>query len=522
MPETLSEKQERLAAQFQAILQGENPEMDVSPGSVIYELSVKPNVSILAKQEVGLDILRENMSLIQVLDQEEPDQIMVDRLLSNFSVARRSGARAVGTLNIYTRSTQNVSISQAQRFTCGGVELQPLKAYVGVNGTVLPNDTESLSYVQMRQFDSTLYVFTIEASTIDVMDSVLSPGQICTTIPVIPQVVQVEVASTFTGGSLEESTNSLLSRARTNINAHVLTGRDNIKAFLTDNGVTEVLDAAVFGMGDDLMLRDNRYGASGGGAVDAYIRTAVVPASVVTTLTGIKDADGVWTIEIPADDFPGAYGVTRIRYGTVPITEYTEVLGFDTQSTAPWMSEAIHARYSIYQTLEVQFSAWDILVDADSASFEVTVLYMPGLTALQELIETPDVRSYGFDMLIKGAVPVVVNIDVTIRYWKGLNVPEASEFQLAIANTINGKLTGEELLQSSEIVYACKRLFPQGEVSMPIQMFARTWLPAGGSVYTTSQQYVKVPVLTGLSYKNSVFACFPNSVNVSLLEIVPQ
>jgi hypothetical protein len=116
----------------------------------------------------------------------------------------------------------------------------------------------------------------------------------------------------------------------------------------------------------------------------------------------------------------------------------------------------------------------------------------------------------------------VVSIDVSIRYWKGLDIPAASEFQLAIANTVNGKLTGEEFLQSSEIVYACKRLFPQGEVSMPVHLFGRTWLPAGGSVYSSSQSYIKVPNLEGLSYRNSVFACFPSNVNVSLVEIVPQ
>lgn len=522
MAETIDEKQDRLAAQFQSILQDENPEMDIAPGSVMYELTVKPNASLLAKQEAGLDVMRENMSLIQVLNQEDPDQIMVDRLLSNFNVARREGARAVGTLNIYTRSTQNVSVTQAQRFFCGGIELQPLKSYVGVNGDVLPNDTESLSYVQMRQFNETTFVFTIEASTVDVMKSVLSPGQDCTATPPIPQVTKAEVASTFTGGSVEENTNSLLQRARTQMNAHVLTGRDNIKAFLSDNGVIDVLDAAVFGMGDDLMLRDNRYGSSGGGSVDAYIRTAVVPASVVTVLSGIRDVNDVWTVEIPTDDFPGAYGVVQIKYGENVITEYTEIVGFDTQLGAPWINEAAHARYSVYQTLSVQFTAWDIVIAEDTASFEVTVLYMPGLQSLQDLVEEPDVRSYGFDMLIKGSVPVVVDVDVTINYWKGLDVPEESEFQLAIANTINGKLTGEEFLQASEIVYACKRLFPQGEIAMPVNMFARTWLPEGGSVYSSSQSYVKVPDIEGLSYRNSVFACFPNSINVSLIEVVPQ
>lgn len=520
--ETLAEKQERVASQLQLILQAENPDIDVSPGTVLYELTVKPNASILAKQEMGLDVLRDNMSLVQVLDQETPDQVMVDRLLSNFNVARREGERATGTLSIFTRSRQNVVIPPNQRFWCGGIELQPDRAYVGVSGSILPNDTDSFSYVQTREYSTGVYVFTIGAVTVDVMVSVLSTGQICTAVPPIPQVTSVETASTFSGGSLTESTAALLTRARTNINAHVLTGRDNIRAFLTDNTELDVLDAAVFGMGDALVLRDNRYGVSGGGAVDAYVRTELVPASVTATLTGTADADYLWTIEIPAATYPGAYGVVSIRYRQLAITEFTEVFGFTTAPTAPYMAEVAHARYSMYQTLSVQFTAWDLPLNETSLDFEVTVMYMPGLVELQQFVEQPEVRGYGFDLLVKGAVPVTVSLDVTIRYWRGLDAPEAAEFQVAIANMINGKLIGDEYLQSSDVVYACKRLFPQGEVAMPVQLFGRTWVPAGGSIYAHNDAYLKVPELDGLTYQNAFFACFPSNVNVSLIEIVPQ
>lgn len=515
----MSETQQRLADQFQALLQQENPEMDFSPGSVLNELTIKPNASILAEQEASLDELRENMSLLQLLSQDDLDSTYLDRLLSNYNVIRREGSKAAGQLNIYTQSTQNVSINSSQTFTCAGIQLRPLKSYIGVHGTITGNDTAQLQYVQVRQYNDDTWVFTIEAQTVDDMETVLSPGQSCSMSPELPQVSSVTVASTFTGGSLEEDSNTLLDRAQTQINAMVLTGRDNIKAMLERNGSVEVLNTAVFGMGDALMLRDNYHGVSGGGAVDAYVKTEPVPSMVNAALTGEKDSDDVWTIEIPAATYPGVYGITQIQYDNQLITEFTEVLSFTTDDTAPWMGEMLHARFSKYQALSAQFSTLQPLTSDSEAQFTVSLLYMPGLSALQELVENPNVRSYGFDMLIKGAVPVVIAPSIDISYPKGMTVPDEEDFQNAVADTINSKPIGEEYLQSSEIVYACKQLFSAGEVAMPIHMFARTWLPEGGTIYTTSQTYVKVADLEGLSYQNAFFTCFPSSVDVTLTEV---
>ena len=138
------------------------------------------------------------------------------------------------------------------------------------------------------------------------------------------------------------------------------------------------------------------------------------------------------------------------------------------------MTKAIHARYSRYQTLDIQFTSDKItgFTAGQTASFDVEIFYMPGLVVLQELMQDPNVRNYGFDTLVKGAVPVSISVQVEVRYRQGVAVPEVEEVQNIIASTINGVLLGQELLHSSDVVYACKIVFTACEVQLPFNMYA--------------------------------------------------
>jgi hypothetical protein len=339
-------------------------------------------------------------------------------------------------------------------------------------------------------------------------------------------VTQALVASTFLGGSQEESTTSLLNRASVGIHARVLTGKDNIRSMLQDNVILDVLDSQVFGMGDALMLRDkaNTTGISGGGAVDAYIRVNPTPTTATVTLTGTYDSDTeLWSIEIPPEDYPGAYGALGIAYqDSLIINNWDTVIDYYTDENSPFMSEAIHARYSKYQILTLQFGAYQVLdaaALAGSAEFEVDIYYTPSLVALQDYVEDPNVRNYAFDTLIKGAIPIDIQVAFEVQYRQGIVPPDVATVQAQVADIINGKLIGHPALQSSDIVYASKIVFPEGEVIMPINMWAKTYRPDGTTVYTHSQEHIEVPSVPGQSSANSMFVCIPSDVNVILTEV---
>jgi hypothetical protein len=524
MAETLEERQERIVRELQAFLSASVPDTDFSIGTVLYDLLIKPAAITFAAQETELDELRDSMSLLQVLQDPTASEESVDNLLSNYNVARREGSRGVGLINIYVSTTQNVYISQAAVITCGGVQLNPTKSYVAVSGEILTQDTEDVSYVQSRQVDDNTYVFSIEAITVESTDSVLSVGQTCQISIQNSFIQRVEVGSSITGGSISETNEELLIRAATSINAKVTTGRDNIKSLLESNdGGVDVLDVGVFGMGDPEQLRDkaNAAGIGTGGRVDIYCTTAPVPSFASVTLTGLKGSDGVWEIQIPRETFAGAYGVTEVRRGTrIYNGELQQVLGYELEDNAPYITEAVHARYSKYQTLAVHFTATDIDESLNELEFEVDILFMPGLNTLQEYMQGADIRSYAFDTLVKGTIPVLVSVAATIEYVQGITPPDVSTLQQAVSDEINLQRMRVASLESSKVVYALRDAFAGGEVRMPVTLQGKVFLPDGSTAFATDPNRLTVPTGLGISPDNSDFYCYPDNVEITLVEVL--
>jgi len=521
MAETVEEKTSRITLELQQLLSEEIPDGDFSVGTVLYELVIKPAALSYATQELSIEEIRANLSLSLVLNQDEPDPDLTDNLLSNFNVFRREGTRATGLINIFSTSSQNVYIPQNALFTCAGIEISPDKGYVGISGDITTEDTDSQAYVQMLPVDANTFVFPISATTVEATDTVLSAGQVCSLTNVSSAFIQkAEIGSTFSGGSIEETTVELLDRASTGINAKVITGRDNIRSFLDTNTEVSVLDAAVFGMGDELLLRDkaNAANISTGGHVDIYAKTNPVPSAVTTTIAGTRSGT-VWTVEISSSLFPGAFGVTQVLHNGDIIDDLTHVLGFETSVGEPFMSEASHARYSKYQTMSITFESDLVDNTLSTTNFEVTVLYMPSIDTLQDHLNGVDVRSYAFDHIVKGAVPVIVQAHLEIEHPAGITPPSIEEIQQSIADIVNLKIIGTEALLSSDIVYGAKLVFPDGVVQMPINLFGRTFLPDGTQKYAFENNSLKVLEIEGLSPDNSVFACFPSGIAVKLTEL---
>jgi hypothetical protein len=522
MAEDVEQARLRFEAQLTNTITSLVPNTDFSEGTVLKELVINPAAIAHAERVCDLEEVRDTLSLVQVLAEDDSDPTLVDNLLSNFNVVRREGSRATGLINIYTQDTRNIHISETAIFVCGGVELRPTKAFVGVNGEITTRDTESVSYIQVRQFDATTFVFSITATTIENIDTVLSPGQACSMTPANSLVDRIETGSTFTGGTLPENNSQLLQRASVGLSARMLSGKIHIQSLLSSSEDVNILDLAVFGMGDELMLRDaaNNGRLSSGGTVDVYVKTAPVPSVSRATLTGTRNSDGDFEIEIPQSEFPGAYGVERIFFQENLInTNIVPTLGFTVEDDSPLITEVAHARYSKFQTLLVTFEATSVQASVTETEFEVDILFMPGIAAVQDIVEDPDIKNRSFDTLVKGVIPVFLNIRVEVTYQQGAVAPTVDEATQAVCDAVNGKLVGTEKFLSSDVVFALKELFSLGDVQMPVYMMGKAFMPDGSVVFTSSTNFIKPPTATGISFENSSFFCLPADVEVTLTEI---
>ena len=521
MDESFSEKQARISTELQQLLTEEYPSIDVSTGTVLYELLIKPAAYYFATQDTSLETVRDNYSIAQVLNSDNPDDTLVDNLLSNYNVVRKEGTSATGSLSIFTNGDNNIYIPANATFTCNGIDISPIKSYVGVSGSLVYEDTDTVSYIPYVELGNGLKVFSIQAQTVDPLTSTLSAGLPCSTDVSDSNISSVEIGATFSGGTAEETNDQLLSRARLGVNAKVMTGRDNIQQLLVSNDDLIVQDARVFGMGDTLQVRDavNNGGVSTGGRVDIYIRTSTVPLAQDVALTAYRQGDGSWEMDIPATSFAGAYAVTQITYGNQLInTGIQSTVGYSATGGWPLVESADHARYSKYQTLTISFEADIGDPFATEAVFNARVLYMPGVSETQDFLNGEGVRSLAFDHVVKAAIPVVVEADIDIGYASGAVTPSIGDFQQAVSDAVNGKSIGLEALYTSDLAYACSALFPEGTVKMPINLRATIYLPDGSTAYTSSQNYIKPPTSTGISYENCQFFCFPSDVAITLSE----
>lgn len=523
MPETVADIQERAQATIQSLLSEQLPGIDVSTGTVVNELLVKPISVVVANQEAGLAVVRENMSLTQVLSSPDPDPALVDNLLSNFNVTRQTGAQASGVLHVYIDGTTNIHIAPSARFTCASVELAPVKAYVGVPGTITQADTPNINYAQAREVADGMYVFAVAVSSVLPITSVLAVGQPCTSDLNDPRVHKVEVGEAIVGGTVEETTVSLLERARTAMNARVVTGRDNIRALLLSQTGTTVLDSAVVGMGDVLQTRDHTISGliSTGGRVDVYVKTSAVPLSARILVTATRQSGNVWRATVPADRAYGTYGIVSVRYqDTLLDVTMTPILGYEpAPGMLPVIESAAAARYSTYQTLSIDFETTALPAASSSESVEIDVLYAPGIDDLQAYVNSAGVRSYSFDMLIRAAVPVVVEVSVELEYTTGVTAPELGVIQQKVADIINLKPMGSKALYTTDIAYACNLVFPMATVRTPVQLAGIIYRPDGLIALSRSAQALTIPELTGVSYVNAAFMCASFDVSVTLVEM---
>jgi hypothetical protein len=491
-------------------------------GSALYEQIVKPWAVNLADRDVAIDTLKESMSLVQVLNSDSPDEELVTKLLSNFNVTLQEGSVSSGYLAVYFKGANTVSIPNSAVFTCGGVQLRPNKTYIGVVGTITTQDSEVLAYIQAQSVGNSEYVFVIEVTTLDVNDTVIGPGQTCTSELSSSFITKVVTASTFSGGSLPETIESLLERAKLGITEASNTGKDNIRSLAT-NSPYNVIDSSVFGFGDATQTRDthNNAGISTGGRADLYVCTDPVIQQVDILIQAERVVDTYWKFEIPSL-YAGAYGVSNIFTSNYTITgPYAYELNYVPTNSRPYIDNAQEARYSSYQKLYVYFYDENTRETVETTKqYSTTVLYMPNIDELQSYMEDPLRQAATFDVLVKAFIPVEISVGLTLEYSQGVVPPDEALIVNKIAEAINSKLSGTAQLPASDIVYAAKQVFKDCTVLMPIRMQGTIYLPSGEVGYSSSTNNIEVPVhIEGVDKGNTKFFCNPADVSVTLKEL---
>jgi hypothetical protein len=516
---TLKENEEELKRTLEEYF----PTYDWSIGGVFHEQIIKPWAVNLSNRDTEIDTLKNNMSLFQVLNSDSPDEELVDLLLSNFNVTRKEGTRSTGFISVYFSGASSVAIPAGTIITCAGIQFSPTTTFIGALGLITEQDTTQVSYIKALEVNNTTRVMQIEVISKQPTDIVLSPGQVCTHNLSSTYIKKMETSSTFSGGSLPETTEDLIDRAKLGITAESATGKDNIRSLLT-NSPYNVLDVQVFGFGDEVQIRDRHpvTGISSGGRSDAYVSTNPVIQKILIPLTATRVEGTQWTVTVPSSLYAGAYAVKSIRSGTNIIdTPIQHVLGYSSTNTRPYIKNEQEARYSRYQILSVYFFDENTEATVDTTKdYILEILYMPNIDELQTYIEDNEIQTAIGDILIKAFIPIEISIGVSVDYFSGVVPPDITSIKSEIAAAVNTQKAGKSSFPASDVVYAIKKLFPSANVKMPIRMHGTIYLPDGTIGHTSDNNNIEVPVeFEGVTAGNVKFFSSLDLIDVSLKEV---
>ena len=281
-------------------------------GSFMYEQVIRPNAILAASQEQDLNTLRTSFSLYQLAQQTAPDEALAVSLASNFRVTPNTGTPGNGELAVYSKQSSNIYIRAGSVFAAGSLQLTVAKTYIGVYGTNIYESTVDTEYRTMSLVGGE-YVFIIPVSTVGGTSQSVAEGiQVAMTNPP-SQVSRIMVSSAITGGTDTETIRQLLARAATGVTARVPSGNSHLEALFTNVPGVTVFSQKSFGMHDPECLRDrNIFLISMGGRVDAYCRTAQIPATSVITKTATRVTSNTWSMQLTAAESDGCYYIARI------------------------------------------------------------------------------------------------------------------------------------------------------------------------------------------------------------------
>ncbi len=255
-----------------------HPDIDVSPGSVLYDLQVAPLVSILKplietinENELAMDFVNYGY-----LEDTAENDVVAQKAENNYFISRRPGNRATGTVAFQVteipRNTKFVVPQGTLMSTDSGVSFR-------TTGAFEISSTEAASFYNYNTFVYDIPV-PAEAEKLGTEGNVEAKEITTINTPFNSRVIGVTNYLPFSGGVDREETTAYLERIRDFYTNNFLGTEDGYRNLILDNR-DEVEDMYIAGFRDKFMHRDKgrytsqdgtEYEGHIGGKVDIYIK----------------------------------------------------------------------------------------------------------------------------------------------------------------------------------------------------------------------------------------------------------
>lgn len=526
----------QLQAEFTQFMQERYPAVELTRGSIhdiVAHLSGGVSGAV-TRTEVQRAVDAGSLMAIAA-DPTLADDSVVDAVLSNYRITRRSGNTATGQIVITVTDPITVIVPAGAAYIAHGVTFVVDDAFVAKPpGSAILAITERV----LEPRGANLYSFTVPATATTEGDAGnIRRGTKLDPDPAPDRFVTAFAATDFANGRDIETNDAILDRMAIGIAAPVMQGRTNIVALLnTQPAFADVLHYSIIGFGNEEMTRDQHtvFPVSLGGRVDIYARTVAVPVTTqlrkAAVLVEKLTVGGVWQFSLTRTDAPGFYDVVQILLPTDPedaggFLVTLDQRGFDLTGITepvPDVVTAIEAAYSKYQTAVIRFTDTQTNTAAmtlgDTADYLVAVRAMPLLDDIQEFCRSSGNRNLAADVLVKAPVPCFLSINVVVEQAPGEVAPDTAVIRNDIATVVNA-LDFPGRLDAATVVDTVSRYLTTRQVVARVELLGRIRRPDGTSLVIRDQQILRVPATPsrGVTGRTTAFILDPRDIAVSVL-----
>lgn len=532
-----------LLDQIATRLQELNPTLDLKRG-VFKDTLAYYHAVLEASIRTNLDRYQSARSLKKI--EEDPtlaDDAVVDEVLSNWGVTRKTGTQASGSVTIELSKAQTITVPEGSIFQSNG------KNYVASASFIARTAASQVSVATDRllvALSNGNWAFTVDVvAEVVGSDYKLNAGDLITPVRRLANYVTSYATSSFDDGTNVETNTELLTQLQNGIAAKTLSNRATMKALISSLAeFSTVTNQSIVGFGDSEMIRDQHsvLPISFGGRVDWYLRTQrplkKTTTSVEATLIEIVGGTtSLWQFSLGKDVFPGLYEVTGLRnVGDSLLNEGFEITsdsrGYDLTADGflPDITSVEEAAYSAFQTTTIQFldttSATSGLAIGDKKQYSCEISGMPLIKELQAYLSSREVRSYAADVLVKAPIPCFVEVSLNINKTVSEPEPDIAGIKNAIVNEINDTgFTGR--LDASLLIDRVHGFIANETSVTDLELLGRLRRPDGVVNYLKSSNAIVIPqysdiMVSTTSSKTVQFFSEVSKISVNVQTSIPS
>lgn len=459
---------EQLTTQLQEL----NPSLDLKRG-VFKDIVAYYHAVLETAIRTNLERYQSARSLQQInANAVAADSTVVDEVLSNWGITRKTGTRAIGSVTIEISQARSVTIPANFTFSVNGLTYVATQTFTSrtSEGQISNPVTDRL----LVRLSNGNWAFTIEVEAEDVGSKYkLNAGDTLNPDRTVVSFVASYATSTFNDGLDAETNEQLIAELQLGLAAKALSNRTNMRSYLRSiPALNLITNQSIVGYGDAEMLRDQHtiFPVSYGGRVDWYIRGQEtlqrLAVTVTATCISIAGSTSTWQFALNKNASPGFYEVTKIRRQLdANLNSGFEII-LDSRSNdltgdgfIPDIDTVAEGAYTAFQTAIIQFVDTVTLVSGlavgQTALYTCELIGTPLIEEIQTLVSSRDVRSYAADALVKAPVPCFVQVTLTLNKTTGtmIDADMIDKIKLAIIGVVNrtdfvGRLDGSYIIEA--------------------------------------------------------------------------